>query len=176
MQNGKNLLHLYSTAMLCSHATGTQSVPNSCARHFLAKKYLQKIELSYRTVTSTSTEHLKFKATLVDNTGPNAYTILSSPPLPKFTQWVWFFLKKPKYCSDERSGFPPFPRTHAETRPLVQTCSTRCSRRQQHKLPHAEPPSAPEPRPAQHFTHCMCLPCWDTLGTLQTFSPIFRKL
>lgn len=48
----------------------------------LKKKYLQKIELSYQTVTLTSTDHLKFKATFVDNTVPHAYTILSDFPLP----------------------------------------------------------------------------------------------
>lgn len=87
MQTRKNILSLYASVMPCSHATGTQFVQSSCAKHFLSKKYLQKTELSYRTVTSTSTGHLQFKATFVDNTEPNAYTILSDLPYsPKFMQ------------------------------------------------------------------------------------------
>lgn len=85
MQTGKNIFHLYASSMPCSHAIGTQFVQNSCAKHFLSKKQLKKLqhtELHYRTVTSTSTDHLKFKATFVDNTVPNAYTILSDLPLP----------------------------------------------------------------------------------------------
>lgn len=83
MEIGKNIFHLYASTMPCSHAIGTQFVRNSCAKHFLSKKKkLQHTELHYRTVTSTSTDHLKFKATFVDNTVPNAYRILSDLPLP----------------------------------------------------------------------------------------------
>lgn len=96
MQTGKNIFHLYASSMPCSHAIGTQFVQNSCAKHFLSKKQLKKLqhtELHYRTVTSTSTDHLKFKATFVDNTVPNAYTILSDLPLPSWIHAVFFFFK-----------------------------------------------------------------------------------
>lgn len=78
MQIGKNILHLYASAMPCSHAACTQVVQTiSCP-----KKYLQQTELHYKMVTSTSTDNLKFKAIFVDNTVPNAYVILPDLPLP----------------------------------------------------------------------------------------------
>lgn len=83
-QNGKNIFHL-----LCiRHALLTCNRYSICAKQLCRalpsqkKKYSQKIELSYQTVTLTSTDHLKFKATFVDNTVPHAYTILSDFPLP----------------------------------------------------------------------------------------------
>jgi len=81
MENGKNILHLYTSTMPCSHATGTQFVQNSSAKNFLCKNYFQTIELSYRTVTSTSTDHLKFNATVLTT---QCQKLTRSYP-PKFT-------------------------------------------------------------------------------------------
>lgn len=162
--------------MACSYATGTQFAQNSCAKHFLSKNYLQQTEILYRTVTSPSTNHLRFKATFVDNAVPNAYMDLITSSLTLLNSCSVFL--KAMYCRDEGCGFPPLPKAHAhvKTRPLAWTRSTRCNSRQQNKLPHAETDNAPNLQTAQHFAGCTCLPCWDGLGTPDSFSPISRKL